>query len=232
LEDHQTSVVAMARILDKLGCDWTFSSDAFEATNFGFLSGNRELQGELTVRLFEKARQIGADTILLPECGHAWSAARWEASHWLDGKVKDVEVHHIVEFIGKAVARGDLKLRPADQKKSVAFHDPCQQIRRGGLERWPRTILDALGLDLCEIENAGVASFCCGGGGGVLSNARAEELRLKAFEMKKEEVDATDAEDFITSCGQCRLQFDRGSAAVGWDKSTQSLLEIVAEHLA
>jgi len=232
LEDHQTSVVAMARILDKLGCDWTFSSDAFEATNFGFLSGNRELQGELTVRLFEKARQIGADTILLPECGHAWSAARWEASHWLGGEVKDVEVHHIVEFIGKAVARGDLKLRPGDHQKKVAFHDPCQQIRRGGLERWPRTILDALGLDLCEIENAGVASFCCGGGGGVLSNARAEELRLKAFEMKKEEVDATDAEDFITSCGQCRLQFDRGSAAVGWDKSTQSLLEIVAEHLA
>lgn len=231
LEEHHKSVVAMARILDRLGIDWTLSSEAFEATNFGYLSGNREVQGALTVRLFEKAREIGADTILLPECGHAWSAARWEASYWLGEQVTDVKVRHIVEFIGEAVESGALKLKPVEAATSATFHDPCQQIRRGGLERWPRLILRAMGVELREMRDHGTDAFCCGGGGGVLSNARAEPLRLKAFGIKRAQVEETGAEHFLTSCGQCRLQFDKATAATGWDRQVESLLELVADQM-
>jgi len=65
----------------------------------------------------------------------------------------------------------------------------------------------------------------------VLANARAEPLRKKVFEMKRDQVDATGAEHFITSCGQCRLTFAKGAAATQWDKSVESLLELVAENL-
>jgi Fe-S oxidoreductase len=232
IEEHHGSVVAMARILDRLGIDWTFSSEAFEATNFGFLSGNRELQGALTVRLFKKAREIGADTILLPECGHAWSAARWEASYWLGEKVTDVRVRHIVEFVGEAVETGALPLRKLEDGRSVTFHDPCQQMRRGGLQRWPRVILAALGVELRELADSGVDAFCCGGGGGVISNARAEPLRLKAFDLKRQQVEDTGAEHFMTSCGQCRLQFDKSAEARGWDRRIESLIELVGAQLA
>ncbi len=58
---------------------------------------------------------------------------------------------------------------------------------------------------------------CYGGGGGVLATARAEPLRLKAFELKRRQVDATGADHFVTSCGQCRLQFTKG--AVGTNRS-------------
>lgn len=232
IEEHHTSVVAMARILGTMGVDWTLSSEAFEATNFGFLSGNRELQGALTVRLFEKAREIGANTILLPECGHAWTSARWEASHWLGEEVTDVSVRHIIEFVGEAVEAGSLKLSKLDDARTVTFHDPCQQIRRGGLERWPRVIMAALGVELHELANHGVESFCCGGGGGVISNARAEPLRMKAFDLKRRQVEQTGADHFMTSCGQCRLQFDKGAEATGWDRRVESLIELVGDRIA
>jgi len=229
LEEHHRSVVGLARILDHLGVDWTLSSDAFEATNFGYLSGNRELQAELTVRLVDKAKEIGASTILLPECGHAWTAARWELSRWYEGPLEGLRIRHIVEYLAEAVESGKLRFRQV--RETATFHDPCQQIRRGGMERAARVVLAALGFDLRELPDHGETAFCCGGGGGVLSNARAEPLRLRAFELKRRQVEETGAHRFVTSCGQCRLSFDRGRAATGWDKAVESLIEIAAENL-
>lgn len=229
LEDHHGSVAALAKILDHLGIDWTFSSTAFEATNFGYLSGDTELQGELTCRLIDKAREIGATTILLPECGHAWGALRWEAARWYGAPIDDIRIMHTIELMADRIQMGDIRLNPVGE--TATFHDPCQQIRRGGLAWAPRVVLKALGMDLHELENHEETSFCCGGGGGVLANTRAAPLRLQAFEIKRKEVEATGAEHFVTSCGQCRLQFDRSREATGWDKQVESLLELVAQNM-
>lgn len=230
LEEDHASIAGAAKILDRLGIDWTLSSQAFEATNFGYLSGNTQLQAELTCRLIDKAYEIGAKTILLPECGHAWGALRWEAARWYGGPVTGLEVMHIVEFIAKHVQDGSLKISPAPG--TTTFHDPCQLVRRGGLEWAPRVILKALGRELHELADHGTESYCCGGGGGVLANARAEPLRIKAFELKRDQVEATKAAHFVTSCGQCRLQFNKGKKATGWDREVESLLELVAANLA
>ena len=229
LEEHRMSVVGIARILDHLGIDWTFSSVAFEATNFGYLSGNLNVQGELTCRLIDHARQIGAHTILLPECGHAWGATRWEAARWYGAPLDDIRIMHTIELMAENILNGLLKVRPIGQ--SATFHDPCQQIRRGGLQDAPRVVLKALGMELRELEQNKENAFCCGGGGGVLANTRAAPLRQLTFDMKRREVDATGAEHFVTSCGQCRLQFERGAEAVEWDKHVESLLELVAENM-
>lgn len=229
LEEHHASVVALARILDHLGIDWTLSSTAFEATNFGYLSGNTEVQAALTCRLIDKAREIGASTILLPECGHAWGATRWEAARWYGEPIDDIRVMHTIEFLAERIQSGDIRLRPVGE--TATFHDPCQQIRRGGLGWAPRAILKALGMELRELEHHAETSFCCGGGGGVLANSRAAPLRLQAFEMKRKEVEATGAEHFVTSCGQCRLQFDRGREQTNWDKQVESLLELVVDNM-
>lgn len=230
LDEHHASIAGAARIFDRLGVDWTLSSQAFEATNFGYLSGNTDLQRELTCRLIDKAREIGARILLLPECGHAWGAARWEASKWYRDPIDDLRVMHMIEFLAEQIESGNLKVTP--KSGSVTFHDPCQLVRRGGLKRAPRIILKALGMELRELEDHGIEAFCCGGGGGVLANTRAEPLRLKSFELKRKQVDATGAEYFATSCGQCRLQFDRGTKSTGWSKHVDSLLELVADNLS
>ncbi|PUB11811.1 (Fe-S)-binding protein [Yoonia sediminilitoris] len=229
LEEHRNSVVGLARILDSLNIDWTLSSLAFEATNFGYLSGDTELQGSLTCRLIDKAREIGATTILLPECGHAWGALRWEAARWYGTPINDIRILHTLELLAERIQTGDIRLHPVGE--SATFHDPCQQVRRGGLGWAPRVILDALGMELRELENTQETSFCCGGGGGVLANTRAAPLRAQAFDIKRKEVEATGATHFVTSCGQCRLQFDRSRQATNWDKEVESLLELVAANL-
>ena len=228
LEDQQDAIVAMKKIFDTAGLDWTLSSEAFEATNFGYLSGNFPLQRDLTRRIIDHAAQIGAKALILPECGHAYGAARWEAAEWYDGPVP-VNVLHIVEFLDELIADGRIKL--GKMGETGTFHYPCQQFRRGGLKDAPRRILAALGMDLIDMKPSGHFSYCCGGGGGVVSNERAAPLRAKVFEMKRREVEDTGAEHFVTSCGICALTFQKGAQAAGWDRMPESLVVLVAENI-
>jgi Fe-S oxidoreductase len=93
-------------------------------------------------------------------------------------------------------------------------------------------VLAALGFELIELQDHGLTGYCCGGGGGVVSNPRAAPLRQRVFEMKREQVEAAGASRFVTSCGQCRITLEMGAKAAQWDKPVESLLEIVADNLA
>ena len=230
LEHHPLAMATIARVLNHLGLDWTYCTDAFEATNFGYLSGNAELQGELTVRLIDKAREIGASMLIIPECGHAWSATRWEAARWYGAPVTDIRIRHIVEVIAEAVQSGQIKCNKVGE--SITYHDPCQQIRRGGLEWAPRAIIRELGMELREMDPHGIDAYCCGGGGGVLANSRAAPLRQKVFEkIKRPEVEVTGAEHFATSCNICELTLGKDIAASGWDKQIESIIDLVARQM-
>ncbi len=228
LEEKHEVLAAMARIFNHLGWDWTLRSDAFEAHNFGYLSGDMETQGKLTTRLIDTAREIGAKMLVIPECGHAWQAARWETWRWYDEPL-DLEIRHVVEVLGMAVEEGRLRFEPLG--KSATFHDPCQQIRRGGLDRWPRVIMEALGLEVREMTPSHETAYCCGGGGGVVAILRARELRDKVFEMKAAQFEETGADLFLTSCDTCQLTFRRGAADTGWDRQVDTLLQIMARQL-
>jgi Fe-S oxidoreductase len=47
-----------------------------------------------------------------------------------------------------------------------------------------------------------------------------------------QQVEAAGAERLATSCSNCRLTFDDGQAHYKWDHKMESLLELVADHLA
>ena len=229
LGDHTKALADAAKILNRIGAKWTMHQGGFDASNIGFNNGDLELQERLTRALVDTALKIGAKTVLLPECGHAYGAARWEAAKWY-GAALPVRIIHMTEFLDELLASGQIRVkRIAD---SATFHDPCQIVRRGGLEAAARRVLAALGFELIELKDAGVSGFCCGGGGGVVSNVRAAPLRAKVFEMKKAQVEATGARRFVTSCGQCRITLEQGAKAAHWDRKTESLLELVADNLA
>ena len=229
LGDHTKALADAAKILNRLGIRWTMHQSGFDASNVGFNNGDLELQETLTRSLVDTAVKIGASTVLLPECGHAYGAARWEAARWY-GRALPVRVIHMTEFLDEQIAAGGLRVRPVGG--SATFHDPCQIVRRGGLEAAARRVLAALGFELRELDAHGVSGMCCGGGGGVVSNQRAAPLRHKVFALKQQQVEATGAERFVTSCGQCRITLELGAKHVGWNKKTESLLELVADNLA
>jgi Fe-S oxidoreductase len=229
LGEHTKSLADAAKIFNRLGVRWTMHQAGFDASNIGFNNGDVALQEKLTRALIDTALKIGATTIVLPECGHAYGAARWEAAKWY-GQALPVRIVHMTEFLDEAIASGRLRVNRIGE--TATFHDPCQIVRRGGLEAAARRVLAALGFELIELRDHGIAGFCCGGGGGVVSNQRAAPLRHKVFELKRQQVDATGAKHLITSCGQCRITLDMGAKHAGWDKTTESLLELVADHLA
>jgi len=113
----------------------------------------------------------------------------------------------------------------------VTFHDPCQVVRRGGAIEAPREVLNALGVELREMYPTKGTNWCCGGGGGVVANHRADELRYKTFKIKMEQIEDTGAEMPVTTCANCRQTFDDGQAHFKWDVKMHSLLELVADHL-
>lgn len=225
---YPQSIVALARILRHMRADWTLRSDGYEATNFGMLSGNAQWQKALSLKLIDAAVACNAKTLILPECGHAYGALRWQGANAF-GKPLPFDVVHISEFLADNVMNGKIRLKKL--AKSVTFHDPCQVSRRGGATEAPRHVLRALGVDLREPESSGDLNWCCGGGGGVVTIHRADPLRYKAFEIKMRQIDATGADMAITSCANCRQSFDDGQAHFHWDKTMDSLLETVADNL-
>jgi len=229
LGEYTKAIADVAQILDRIGASWTFHQGGFDASNIGFNNGDLRLQEQLTRRIVDTAIRIGASTVLLPECGHAYGAARWEAARWY-GKALPVRIVHVTEYLAELLEAGRIRVNPIG--RTATFHDPCQIVRRGGLEAAARGVLKALGLDLIELKDHGLAGYCCGGGAGVVSNVRAAPLRQKVFEMKKRQVEDTGAQLFVTSCGQCRITLEMGARALKWDKHPDSLLELVADHLA
>lgn len=229
LGEHTKALADAAKILNRVGARWTMHQAGFDASNIGFNNGDLALQEALTRSLVDTAVKIGATTILLPECGHAYGAARWEAAKWY-GNALPVRIIHMTEFLDEQIASGAIRVKPIGE--TATFHDPCQIVRRGGLEAAARRVLTALGFELIELEAHGVGGYCCGGGGGVVSNQRATPLRNRVFELKRQQVEATGAKRFVTSCGQCRITLEMGAKHAHWDRPTESLLELVADHLA
>ncbi|MDO8450432.1 MAG: (Fe-S)-binding protein [Rhodoferax sp.] len=229
LGEHTKALADAAKILNRIGASWTMHQGGFDASNIGFNNGDLELQEKLTRALIDTAVKIGAKTVILPECGHAYGAARWEAAKWY-GEALPVRVIHMTEFLDELIASQQIRVNRIGE--TVTFHDPCQIVRRGGLEAAARRVLAALGFELIELKDHGVTGYCCGGGGGVVSNQRATPLRYQVFEMKKQQVEATGAKRFVTSCGQCRITLEMGSKHANWDKPAESLLELVADNLA
>lgn len=226
----QDALAATARILDHLGVRWTLRTEGFEAANFGLLAGNEALQKDASRKLVQQALAIGARTVILPECGHAYPALRWEA-RLDDGEPLPFEVLAVSEYVGREVAAGRLRLQARTDQVAVTYHDACKLARHGGVTREPRAALEATGLELREQEASAERSWCCGGGAGTFLLNRSEDLRRKAWSIKRAQVDATGAEAVVVSCGSCRLNFMAGAESVHWPVRVESLVELVARQL-
>jgi Fe-S oxidoreductase len=230
IEHYPSAVAALARVMQHLGVSCTFRSDGLIAENYGYFSGGKDWQRTISLRLIDQAIACKAKILLVPECGHAYTALRWEAAD-LYGKALPFKVLSVTEFMGEELKAGHLTLNKAVGGKAT-FHDPCQVVRKGGIVDAPRELMKAMGVDLHELENHGGFSFCCGGGGGVLDIEAAAPLRYRTMEIKLREIDDTGAETLITSCSDCRRTFDDAQEHFTWDKKPNSLLELVASNLA
>ena len=223
-------IEAIAKIFTKAGVSWTISTEAFEATNSGIQIGVSDIAAELVQRIVDAAEKLKVKTVISPECGHAYMAIRWEGPN-LIGKPFTFKVRHILEVLDEFRKDGRLKIT-GREKQCLTYHDPCQVSRRGGVIEQPRNLINLFADNFVEMPDYGKMGWCCGAGGGVSSNERADEVRLKAFHRKKDQLDEIKPDAIISACSNCRINLEDGLEENNMDIPLLSLTETLAEHLA
>ncbi|MEK7990367.1 MAG: (Fe-S)-binding protein, partial [Thiotrichaceae bacterium] len=206
---------AIAKIMKQAGKSWTLSSKAFEATNTGIQMGSSDIARELVSRVVNAAESLKVKTVISPECGHAYTAIRWEGPN-LMGRAFGFKVKHIIEVLDELRAEGLLKTEGFEEQR-LTFHDPCQLVRRGGVVQQPRNLMNMISKDFVEMPDAGMMNWCCGGGGGLSAIEEAEELRTQVFKHKKTQLEEVKVDAMVTACANCRIVMEEGLEAYNMD---------------
>ena len=200
-------IQAAAKIFNASGEDWTLSTESWDATNYGLFSGDDDAARTIASNLEKAVRNIGAETLVMAECGHGYRSQRWEGENWV-GHQYPFSIISFVELQAQYIRDGRVKLDPTVNSKRVTYHDPCNQTRNGGIIEEPRYILRKAVMDFVEMEPNGIENFCCGGGGGMLSMSEFAKERIAAGKTKADQIAATGAEIVATSCHNCLDQLD------------------------
>lgn len=220
---------AIAKIFKQAGKTWTLASDAFEATNSGIQIGVSDIARELVSRIVNAAERLQVKTVISPECGHAYTAIRWDAPN-LMGRTLGFKVRHILEVLEDFRQSGLLKTEGFESAK-MTFHDPCQIARRGGVIDEPRNLLNLVSNNFVEMNDHGKMNWCCGAGGGVSANEEAHEIKIKVFNRKVTQLKELKVDTLVTACANCRIQLEEGLEEYQMELPVVGLTEMIAEHL-
>ncbi len=189
-------------------------------------TGDEELFQNLAKENIKTFIDNGVKKILVssPHCYHTFKNEYPEF-------MVNFEITHITELICNLIQSGKLKINKALNKK-VTYHDPCYLGRHNGIINEPREILKSIPeLELVEMEEYGINSLCCGGGGGRVWMETAKEERFS--NLRLEQAVKTGAEILITACPYCISMFEDSRVVMGLEDKieikdiTEILMEVI-----
>ena len=184
---------------------WTISSQFLDGINYGLFYNDWVLEKCLRLEV-DQLKRLGAQKILIGECGHASRSAKAFMKTFGGGK-KAPPVVNIMEYTWRAWKDGKIRLRPGAIDERVTYHDPCNIARTGWIIEQPRELLRAFCSDFVEMEPHGVWNLCCGGGGGTVSVDEIRPYRTGVTGVKKaEQIRATGAHYVVAPCANCKKQ--------------------------
>ncbi len=245
-EPHVESLMGYAKVFHAAGASWTLSSVASEAGNFGLFNGNYESMRKVAMRIRDAALQLGVKRIVVGECGHAWRVAYafWntlngvgyggndpfsiELQKQLDPRFK--QPMHICEYTWDLIQQGVLKFdKSKNDNRVITFHDSCNVARAtrmgdepGGQFSIPRNIIKAVANNYVDMaaETIGEATFCCGGGAGILTDDLME-VRVKGALPRMNAYNNVVQEKGVNFlaliCAICKAQFTKVFPVYGFD---------------
>ena len=225
-EPHIDGLIGYGKVFHEAGVSWTMSSKASEAANFGMFIGSYENMRKISLRIREAALELGVKRIVFGECGHAWRVAysflNTLAGPWdfLDPRYPVPQ--HICEFTCDLIKQGKLTLdKSKNDDMVVTFHDSCNVARAsrmgdfpGGQFVIPREVIKAACNHYVDMpaDTMGERTFCCGGGGGVLTDDLME-LRVKGAMPRMTALKTVVEERGVTHmaaiCAICKAQFTK-----------------------
>ena len=225
-EPHVDGLIGYGKVFHAAGTSWTLSSYASEAGNFGMFVGSPENLHKVARRIRDAALELGVKRIVVGECGHAWRVAYsfWNTLigpfDFLDQRYPIPQ--HICEFTYDLMQRGALKFdKSANDDKILTYHDSCNVSRAsrmgnmpGGQFIIPREIIKATCNHFYDMapETIGESTFCCGGGGGILTD-EVLDLRIKGamprMQALKQVIEEHGVTHMAAICAICKAQFTK-----------------------
>jgi Fe-S oxidoreductase len=197
---NSDTLMGAAKLFHYLGVDWTLSSTLLEAANYGLLF-DLDVMKKHNNRMRIAATAVGAEKVVMGECGHGWRAAKMY-SEGANGPFP-FQLTHILELVTERLPDLNLTKLPI----RATLHDPCNYGRGAGLVEEPRKIMHACVEDFTEMTPNRDRNFCCGGGGGLLMDEMTE-IRMELGKEKSEQIRRLLPLDYIAlPCASCKAQF-------------------------
>jgi Fe-S oxidoreductase len=224
------SISAMAKIFYAAGESWTLSSKFYDVTNYGFFNGNKNEAATIAKNLHDEVLNLDSSLLVLGECGHGSRANRWEGPNYLQ-KEFEFDMTTAVELIGSYIRDNKIKLDPSLNKEIVTIHDPCNLVRNGGLLNEIRFVVNASAHKVNEMTPFGNDNYCCGGGGGMLAMSEYNERRIKAGEIKADQIRNSGAKVVVTPCHNCVDQLAQLNHTYKLGVKIKTIAELVADAL-
>ena len=240
-EPHVDGLIGYAKVFHAAGASWTVSSYASEAANFGMFIGSYENMQKVAYRIREAALELGVKRIVFGECGHAWRVA-YSFLNTLAGPFDFLDQNypvpqHICEYTWDLIQKGELKF---DKSKNdhirLTYHDSCNVARAtrmgdepGGQFEIPRNILKTVCNYYFDMPADTIRdqTFCCGGGGGLLTD-ELMDLRKKGASPRMKALSITARDHGVTHmaaiCAICKTQFAKVMPEWGFDR--ESILSV------
>jgi len=225
-EPHVDGLIGYGKVFHEAGVNWTLSSKASEAANFGMFIGSYENMRKISLRIREAALELGVKRIIFGECGHAWRVA-YSFLNTLAGPFDFLDPkypvpQHILEFTWGEMQKGTLNIdKSLNDDMVVTFHDSCNVARAtrmgdepGGQFTIPRNVIKAVCNNYVEMDpdTTHEKTFCCGGGGGLLTDDLME-VRVKGAKPRMEALQNVIDENGVTNmaaiCAICKAQFTK-----------------------
>ena len=225
-EPHIDGLIGYGKVFHAAGVTWTMSSKASEAANFGLFIGNYEHMRNISLRIRDAAKELGVKRIIFGECGHAWRVA-YNHLNTLAGPWDFLDQNypipqHILEFTKDCLDRNILNIdKSENDHMTLTFHDSCNIARAsrigdepGSQFTTPRQVIKAVCNNFHDMsaETIHDQTFCCGGGGGLLTDDLME-LRIKGAQPRMESLKNVVADHGVTHmaaiCAICKSQFTK-----------------------
>ncbi len=187
--------------------------------------GNEYLYQMLAMENIEQLQSAGVKKIVTscPHCFNTLSRDYRDLGF-------DIETEHYTTYLNHLLTSGKLKVS-AGAAQECTYHDSCYLGRYKDIVAEPRTLLNAAGWTINEMDKSGYDSFCCSAGGGrILAE---EKLGSRINVARVEQAAATGANILVSNCPFCLTMFEDGIKTGGCedDLEVRDLTEIIVERI-
>jgi Fe-S oxidoreductase len=242
----------------QIALEWLPNILRYDYTSAAGYPNGRKLADDIVdsgLSLFARLRDEKGMKTVVTSCAGCFRAIKKDYS-LADryGEIMDgIWVVHTVDYLYELYQQGRLPLA-AGESRVVTYHDPCHtgrhlnkfQIDEDGSVQYegaylglsedecvyeaPRELLRAIpGVELREMPRNRANSFCCGGGGGVMTGF--PDWASRNASRRIEEGEATGAEEMVSICPFCFFNLGEGARVGESHLKVRDLTELIDEAL-